>query len=64
MASSIPASVPAEAARPAAEIVRDAALEGVLVSAFAPHRVRAVTHLDVSTAQVDDAAAVLVRVAG
>jgi threonine aldolase len=52
-----------ETERPAEQIVRDAASAGVLVSAFGPHRVRAVTHLDVSSRDVDDAAEVLVRVA-
>ena len=51
-----------ETARPAEEIVRAAASEGVLVSAFGPHRVRAVTHLDVSTRAVEEAAGVLVRI--
>ena len=51
-------------ARPADDVVRDAASAGVLVSAFGPHRVRAVTHLDVSLREVEEAAAVLVRVAG
>jgi len=49
--------------RPAEQVVRDAASAGVLVSAFGPHRVRAVTHLDVSADDVEEAAAVLARVA-
>ena len=50
-----------ETKRPADEVVRAAAADGVLVSAFGPHRVRAVTHLDVTAREVDAAAAVLVR---
>ncbi len=37
---------------------------GVLVAAFGPRTIRAVTHLDVSTAQCEQAAAVMVEVAG
>jgi threonine aldolase len=49
--------------RPAAEVVQAASAEGVLVSAFGPHRIRAVTHLDVALADMDVAAAVLRRAA-
>jgi len=45
--------------RPAAELAQRAAAEGVLVSAFGPTRIRAVTHLDVSLAEMDVAAAAL-----
>jgi threonine aldolase len=45
--------------RPAAEVVQAAAVEGVLVSAFGPRRIRAVTHLDVALADMDVAASVL-----
>jgi threonine aldolase len=36
---------------------------GVLVSAFGPHTIRAVTHLDVDRAACEEAAAVLVDAA-
>jgi threonine aldolase len=49
--------------RPAAEIVQAAAAEGVLVSAFGPHRIRAVTHLDVALVDMGVAAAALRRAA-
>lgn len=40
----------------AEEVVRRAGVAGVLLSAFGPHTVRAVTHLDVADADVDSAA--------
>jgi threonine aldolase len=43
----------------AADVARRAAQRGVLVSVWSVHRVRVVTHLDVSTAEVDEAAAVM-----
>ena len=43
----------------AATLVARAREQGVLVMAFAPRTVRAVTHLDVSRAQCEHAAAVL-----
>ena len=48
--------------RGAPEIVAAAREHGVLVSAFAAHTVRAVTHLDVSAAECERAAEVLVAV--
>jgi threonine aldolase len=51
----------ADGAPDAAEIVSRAAEAGVLVSAFAARTVRAVTHLDVNTAQCRRAADVLAR---
>jgi len=53
----LPASLP-----DAAEVVRRAQSEGVLVSAFAARTVRAVTHLNVSEAQCRRAGEVLARV--
>ncbi len=44
---------------PAADVVRSAALEGVLVHAVSDHRLRLVTHRDVDTAAVRRAATVL-----
>lgn len=44
---------------PAEEVARVAKGLGVLIAASGPHRLRAVTHLDVSRAQVDEAAEVL-----
>lgn len=48
----------------AATVVARARAQGVLVSAFGPRTVRAVTHLDVSAAQCVRAAEVLVQVLG
>ena len=45
----------------AATVVRRAQEQGVLVSAFAPRTVRAVTHLNVDAAQCRDAAEVLAK---
>ena len=45
----------------AATVVRRAQEKGVLVSAFAERTVRAMTHLNVDTAQCRQAAAVLAR---
>ena len=45
----------------AATVVAQARAQGTLVSAFGPRTVRAVTHLDVSAAQCDEAAATLSR---
>ena len=42
-------------------VVAQARAQGTLVSAFGPRTVRAVTHLDVSAAQCDEAAATLSR---
>lgn len=44
---------------PAAEIVRQAAERGVLLNATSPRTLRAVTHLDISTADVVQAAEIL-----
>jgi threonine aldolase len=41
----------AEGAPPAAQVVERAKAKGVLINAIAPHRIRAVTHLDVDGAQ-------------
>jgi len=46
----------------AAVVVARAREQGTLVSAFGPRTVRAVTHLDVTAAQCDAAAAVLARI--
>jgi threonine aldolase len=46
---------------PASEVAREARALGVLIAPSAPHRLRAVTHLDVSREQIDTAAAVLAR---
>ena len=48
----------------AAEVVRRAAAQGVLVSAFAPRTVRATTHRDVDAAECRRAAAVLAAAIG
>ncbi|MCC6248485.1 MAG: threonine aldolase family protein [Rubrivivax sp.] len=48
----------------AAAVVAAARARGVLLNAFGPRTVRAVTHLDVSAAQCDEAAAQLVAVLG
>lgn len=53
---------PREGAPDAATVIARAAERGVLVVAFGPRRVRAVTHLDVSREQCMAAAEVLVRV--
>jgi threonine aldolase len=50
--------------RPADEVIARAAGEGVLLTAFGRHTVRCVTHLDVSLAQMDEAAAAIGRAAG
>lgn len=50
-----------ETRRPAADVVADAARRGALVSAFGPHRVRAVTHLDVDRPAVLRAAEAIAR---
>jgi threonine aldolase len=52
----LPATLP-----DAPTVVARARERGVLVSAFGPRTVRAVTHLDVSRAQCERAAAVLVE---
>jgi threonine aldolase len=51
-----------EPAPAAAEIVAHAKTRGVLVSAFGPRTVRAVTHLDVTAAQCREAGDVLAAV--
>ena len=43
----------------AADVARRLALRGLLVSVWAPVRLRAVTHLDVSATEIDEAAAIL-----
>ncbi len=43
----------------ATELARRAAGQGVLVSVMGPHRARACTHLDVTAAQIDEAATVI-----
>ena len=48
----------------AAAVVAAARARGVLLNAFGPRTVRAVTHLDVSAAQCDEAAAQLVALLG
>jgi threonine aldolase len=55
----LPASLP-----DAAEVVRRAQREGVLVSAFAARTVRAVTHLNVTEGQCRTAGEVLARAVG
>ncbi len=55
----LPAALP-----DAAEVVRRAQLDGVLVSAFAARTVRAVTHLNVTEAQCRRAGEVLARAVG
>jgi threonine aldolase len=52
---------PADPAPSAAQVVEAARSQGVLVSAFGPRRLRAVTHLDVDAADVRRAARVLVE---
>ena len=52
--------LPAELAIDAPALSEQARARGVLVNAFGPRTVRAVTHLDVSRAQCEHAAAVLV----
>ncbi len=47
--------------QPAAELVRGLREQGILLSAFGPQRLRAVTHLDVQRADVERAAAALIR---
>ena len=47
----------------ASELARRAAGEGVLISVMGPHRARACTHLDISAAQVREAAAAIRSVA-
>jgi threonine aldolase len=47
--------------RPAVEVAARAAREGVLLSVFGPHRLRAVTHLDVDRAGILRAVEVLAR---
>jgi threonine aldolase len=46
---------------PAAEVAREALALGVLISATGAHRLRAVTHLDVSRAQIETACEILGR---
>jgi threonine aldolase len=48
----------------AATLVAQARGHGVLLNAFGPRRVRAVTHLDVTTAQCEHAAGVIASLAG
>jgi threonine aldolase len=48
----------------AATVVAQAKAQGVLVAAFGPRTVRAVTHLDVNAAQCDEAAERLARLLG
>jgi threonine aldolase len=48
----------------AAALVATAAARGILINALSPRTVRAVTHLDVSAAQVDRAARTLVEILG
>jgi threonine aldolase len=43
----------------AADVARRLALRGLLLSVWAPARLRAVTHLDVSATEIDEAAAIL-----
>jgi len=52
---------PGAAAADAAALVAAARARGVLLNAFGPRTVRAVTHLDVTAAQCDEAATQLVR---
>ena len=52
--------LPAHAAAP--DVARALASRGVLVSVWAPKRLRAVTHLDVSTAEIDEAVAIVCEV--
>jgi threonine aldolase len=46
---------------PATDVAREAETLGVLIAASGPHRLRAVTHLDVSRAQVEAGAAILAQ---
>ncbi len=48
----------------AKELAQRAAAAGVLISVMGPHRARACTHLDISAAQVQEAAAIIRSVAG
>jgi threonine aldolase len=50
-----------DVAQPAAELVKGLRERGILLSAFGPHRLRAVTHLDVQRADVERAAAALIQ---
>ena len=50
-----------ETRAPAADVLARAEAAGVLMVAFGPHTVRAVTHLDVSLGQVEDAASRLTK---
>ncbi|HWL89478.1 MAG TPA: GntG family PLP-dependent aldolase [Polyangiaceae bacterium] len=49
---------------PVAAVVKTMRERGVLISATAPQRLRAVTHLDVTAAQIDEAAAILISATG
>jgi threonine aldolase len=53
-----------EAAPPTAEVVNRAKEHGVLINAFGPRTLRAVTHLDVTAAQCREAGEVLATVIG
>lgn len=53
-----------EGAPDAAQVVKEAGERGVLLFAFGPRTVRAVTHLDVSRAQCERAAEVLLEIVG
>ena len=48
----------------AVSVAQDLAAEGVRVSAFGPHRLRATTHLDVSEADIDRALVVMSALLG
>ena len=50
--------------RLADEVIERAAALGVLLTAFGPHTVRAVTHLDVTLGEMEEAAAAISRAAG
>ena len=52
----------ADGAPAAADIVARARARGVLINAFGPRTLRAVTHLDVTAAQCQDAAAILAEI--
>ncbi|MEZ5653433.1 MAG: GntG family PLP-dependent aldolase [Burkholderiaceae bacterium] len=52
------------ARRSAAELVKALADEGILVNALGPHKLRLLTHLDVSRAQCERAAQTLARLLG
>ena len=43
----------------AADVAREAAARGLLVSVWTASRIRVVTHLDVTAAEVDEAASIL-----